>query len=101
MAQPDECRSSHRLGHRVAGWRVHCRTHGWVALSPPARRGGGGKGATRIRIRGGRIACAPCGRAVARVAVLEPGRPVCAECASEPRDDGPHAHRARPGVGIH
>ena len=89
MAGPGECRSSHRLGRRVAGWRVYCRTHGWVALSPPARRTGAAEGGARIRIRGGRIACAPCGRAVAGVAVLEPGRPVCAECADEPRGDAP------------
>ena len=61
MAQPGACRSSHRLGRPVAGWRVYRRTHGWVALSPPSQR-------TGVAARAGGSGSAAGGSPVGRVA---------------------------------
>ena len=33
-----------------------------------------------VRIRGARITCTSCGRAVEQVSLFEPGRPLCADC---------------------
>ena len=76
--------------------RVYRVVDGWLVIYPRAPHAGRASCADKtpapretraqIQIRGGRITCTLCSRGVAGVVLLEPDRPLCANCV-----DGRHA----------